>query len=227
MIDEPTKSLLPKINPKLPKAIKVKAQLIFYKRLVQVTAWSLRYDYGLTVDEEGRSDNDDEHDNWAWEDFTFQVRYQVLMKLSNVGSFYRWQPYLQEFIFYNSVGYRQVPFGEAPNNSPGYSIDEGNDLVGKFINIKIYTQQSDANWRSIQRLANKKLRSYERKWEWNGADLELIAQVANLHRAKPKLSYSDIAGQVMSSQPKLANKRNGYSEDDIRKILKTAKSLGF
>jgi len=227
MADYQTESWLPKISPKLPKAVRTKAQLIFYKRLVQATAVSLRYDYGLTVDQEGRNANDDEHDKWAWGDLAFQIRYQALMKLSDIGSFYRWQPYLQEFVFYNSVGYRQFPFGGTPNNSPGYEINEGADLIGKYVEVKIYTQQSDASWRTIQTSANKKLRKYEGKWQWSGADLELVAQTANLRRANPKLTNSDIAGRIMAEFPQLATKYEGYMPGDIKHLLRNAKKLGF
>ncbi|HEY4161014.1 MAG TPA: hypothetical protein VGM08_03045, partial [Candidatus Saccharimonadales bacterium] len=130
MVDPDAKSFLPRINPKLPKAVKIKAELIFYKRLVQVTAMSLRYDYGLSYDREGRNENDNEHDQWAWEQPMFQIRFSALMKLSNVGSFYRWLPYLQEFVFYNTVGYRQPPFSDTPSNNPGYDIREGADNLG-------------------------------------------------------------------------------------------------
>jgi len=149
------------------------------------------------------------------------------MKLSNIGSFYRWQPYLQEFLFYNTVGYRQVPFGNIPSQNPGYSIEEDGDLIGKFINIKIYTQQADASWRKIQTAVNKKLRTYERKWEWNGANLELIYQIANLRRIDPKLSSSDIAGRITLSFPELATKKTGYNDGDIKNLLRNARKLGF
>jgi hypothetical protein len=117
---------LPTISPDLPKAVRTKAELVFYKHLVRVAAWGLRGMHGLYINQDGRTEEHDAHDEAVWYDPIFQVRYQTLLRISGALPFFRWPNYLREFVFYNSVGMRPVPFGEgAPDPNAGFEIEEG------------------------------------------------------------------------------------------------------
>ena len=219
---------LPIISPDLPKAVRTKAQLIFYKHLVRVAAWGLRGMYSLYIDQDGRTEEHDAHDKEVWEDLLFQFRYQALLKMSGALPFFRWPNYLREFVFYNSVGVHPVPFGEgASDPNAGFEIEEGHDNLGKFVQVRIYSQLSTESWKNMKQAVDKQLRAYEHKWERKGTSLELIVQAANLHRTEPALTYRDIGAQLPTRFPELATKKNGYTESDVKKIMGNARTLDF
>lgn len=217
---------LPTFDPNLTKETKTKAQLIFYRRDIRLAGWYLRARYGLSAEMNNPSREQDAQDRAIFNDPVFRLNYQALLSILPADTYKRWEPCFREFVFYNHVGAILPDQGGVKNTSGGYKIKNGTDIYGEYVEIRIYNQLSTENWKDIKRTANKKLVG-KTKLTHSGADLELIVTVANLKRSHTGLTYSDIAGNIEANFEHLANKGNGYNEDDIRKIYLQAQKLGF